>query len=126
MAIRWPRILLGAFVAEALPVLLLVALVALLGPGEAIADTAFAEELGMWVGPIAGAVATALIAWWLAKGTPTPLRHGIVLGTLVAAIDAGIVLAADTPITWLFVASWVGRIVAGAIGGGLAARTRDG
>jgi hypothetical protein len=125
MPVRWLLVLFGAIAAEVLAVLLLFIIVALLGPGEAAADLAFAERIGNWVGPIGGGLATLAIGWWVARRSASPLLHGSLVGILVAAIDVALLVAGGAGFRLLFLASAVGRIVAGALGGLLAQRQAD-
>ncbi len=121
MTIRWLRLLPAAIVAEIIPIVGLVALVAIFGPGDAAEAQDFAASLGAWVGPLGGALATFLLAIWVAR--PLAAAHvlqGGLLGVLVALLDAGLLVAGSAPFQWLFVISGVGRIVAGTLGGYLA------
>ncbi len=113
----------GAVIAaEIAPVLLLVLLVALVGGQAAEAPETLANRLGQWVGPLAGAAATMLAAWWAVRPSPRKIAHGAGIGLAVAALDASIVLAGGIAFEWLFAASWAGRVAAGAAGGTLASR----
>lgn len=121
MTIRWFRILPAAIVAEIIPIVLLVALVAIFGPGDSAEAQDFAMSLGAWVGPLGGALATFLLAIWVARPLAAGhVLHGGLLGLFVALLDAGILIAGSTPFQLLFVFSGVGRIVAGTLGGYLA------
>lgn len=123
MTIRWLRIISAAVVAEIIPIVLLVALVALLGPRDAGAAEEYAARLGLWVGPIGGAFATFLLALWVARPLAEgQVLHGVLLGTLVAVLDAGLLVAGAAGFQWLFVFSGLGRIIAGTLGGYLAQR----
>ncbi len=77
MTLRWLRLLPAAIVAEIIPIVILVALVAIFGPGDAAEAEDFAASLGPWVGPLGGALATFLLAIWVAR----PLAAGHVLHT---------------------------------------------
>lgn len=119
----WLRLPLGALIAEALPIVLLVALVAIFGPGTAEGDQAFATRLGAWVGPLGGALATFLVATWVVRPlTRSHISRGTLLGVLVALLDVTIIAAAGSPFQWLFVGSAAGRLLAGAMGGYLGGR----
>ncbi len=123
MTIRWLRIVSAAVIAEIIPIVLLVALVAIFGPSDAGAAEEYASRLGSWVGPIGGALATFLLAIWVARPLVAgPVLHGVLLGVLVALLDAGLLIAGATSFQWLFVISGAGRIVAGTLGGYLAHR----
>ncbi len=56
MTIRWLRILIAAIVAEIIPIVLLVALVAIFGPNDAAETQDYASSLDAWVGPLGGAL----------------------------------------------------------------------
>ena len=127
MSIRWLRILIAAVVAEVAAIVFLVVLVMIFGPSDAAEAQAFAERLGAWAGPLGGALATFLLALWVARPLETgQVLHGGLLGLLVALLDAGLLVAGSTPFQWLFVASGLGRIVAGMLGGYLAGRRSSG
>jgi hypothetical protein len=122
MKLRWRRILLGVLVAEVVPIVVLVAMVAVSGSREATQAQAFAASVGRGVGPVGGAILTFIMSAW--AGWPVPalaLRHGLALGGLAAAIDLSIILAAGTPFELLFGVSNAGRVIAGALGGQVAA-----
>ena len=123
MKIRWLRLIPAAIVAELIPIIALIAIVALFGPGDPAEAEAYATRLGPWVGPLGGALATFLLAIWVARPLATGhVLHGALLGVLVALLDAGLLVAGSTPFQWLFVVSGLGRIVAGSLGGYLASR----
>ena len=122
MQLRWRRILLGLLVAEAVPIGLLIAMVAVFGPREAGQAQAYAASLGRSVGPIAGGIMTFIMSAW--AGWPVPalaLRHGLALGGLAAALDLSLIFATETPFELLFGVSNAGRVIAGALGGLVAA-----
>ncbi len=152
---RWLRILIAAVLAEAIPILLLVALVAVFGPKEQTAAQAYAEHLGQWVGPLGGALMCFLAAWWVnlwRTHTCVPcwqscqhyvpakterrdesrrgrhecprhhVLHGFIVGVLAALLDIAILIATGAAFQWLFVASNLGRILAGLLGGWMASR----
>lgn len=124
MSIIWKRWLLGVIAAEAIPIVLLVALIALFGPGEAEADQVFAQELAYWVGPIGGAIATFALSLWVLKPlSGNHVAYGALFGLSVALLDSGLIVASGASFAWLFVASQCGRIVAGTIGGVVARRS---
>lgn len=118
MKIRWIRILIAALVVEALAIGLLVAAVAFFGPIDAAQAKAFAANTGRWLGPSAGAVLTFLAALWVcSKLAARHVLNGVLLGVLVAVLDVLLLIAAGEPFQWLFVASNIGKIAAGALGG---------
>jgi len=124
MKLRWGRVLAGSVIAEVVPIALLVALVAILGPSEQTQAEAYAVRLGRWVGPIAGTVTCFAAAWWAVRpGRSLGLQHGFALGALTAAIDLTLIVASGAPFEWLFAASNAGRVLAGALGGVLGARS---
>lgn len=118
---NWPRFLIAVFLAEAIPVALLVAVVAALGPSEAAEASAFAESVGAWLGPIAGAVCVFAFSYWVAAASPKPLMAGLWVGVAVAALDGGILVASGVAFEWRYVAANMVRVVAGWVGGRLAA-----
>lgn len=123
MRLRWHRIVPAAVGAEVVPIVLLVALVAALGPGERVADQQYAEQLGRWVGPVGGALAVLLLSTWVSRDLPRDrVAHGVAVGGMTAIIDAAILVASDVAFQPLFVVSQCGRLLAGWLGGILAAR----
>jgi hypothetical protein len=118
MQIHWTKLVLGAIAAEIAAILLLVCLVAAFSPNEAQAAHTHAEKLGRWVGPGAGSLFSFVGALWIAR----PLRsgqllHGILFGCMLAFIDVLILVLMRAPFEWIFVASNVGKIAAGILGG---------
>jgi hypothetical protein len=125
MKIRWIKLIAGAIAAEMLAILILVCLVAIFGPNDYGQAQAFAEKLGAWVGPLAGVILSFLGALWVCRGlTSGDLQHGFLFGLLYALLDAAIIVAAQAPFAWLFVASDGGKVLAG-IAGGLVAASKS-
>lgn len=129
MKIKAGRILLVAIASEVLAVLTLVLIVALFGPSDPAEAPAYARRLGFWVGPIAGFGYTLIGAWWIARKLgELQILHGVLLGVAVAAIDVTLLVLGGGEFLPIFVASNIGRVVAGYIGGWIAcqcSRTGD-
>jgi hypothetical protein len=124
MGLRWGRLVQGAVAAELIPILLLITLVAVFGPPDQAQAQAYAARLGQWVGPLAGALMCFLAAWWVtASPRAADIRHGLVLGTFAALLDVTLLVASGSAFQWLFVFSNLGRVLAGALGGAVGART---
>ena len=116
-SLRWGRLVVATLGAELLLILLLVALVAIAGPGEGNAQE-FADHLGRWVGPIGGALVSFTGALWLARPLARGrVLHGLLLGICLALLDVGILVASRTAFEWVFVGSNLGKIAAGSLGG---------
>ena len=122
--IRIGRITLATIAGELTPILLLVVVVLVYETRGVDPQTrqAFADRVGMWLGPIAGAIATFGFGLWAARGTDRPLLHGTLVGIAVALLDAVIIFASGSKFIPLFAASWAGKILAGVVAGLLAAR----
>jgi hypothetical protein len=120
---REVRIVVAAIAAEALGVLFLVIIVAIFGPHESGAAQAFAEQAGIWVGPISGFVLCVIGGYWVGSSNAgSPLLGGLALGIAAAALDVGIIFAAGAPFRMIFALSNIGRVVAGTTGGWLRSR----
>ena len=114
-----------AVAVEATAVLVLVLMVAVLGPADPVEAQAYAESLGRWVGPIAGFVLCLGGGWLVARHlTEGHVRQGLILGAMVAAIDVALLVASGAMFRPIFVFSNLGRVVAGSLGGLMAAETR--
>ena len=125
MKIRWIRLVAGAIAAEVLAILILVLVVAIFGPRNQAGAEAFAQRLGLWVGPLAGVVLSFLGALWVSRGlTSGRLLHGFLFGLIYALVDVALLVAGQAPFMWLFVASDGGKLLAGIAGGLVAARSR--
>jgi hypothetical protein len=125
MKIRWIRLILGAIAAEVLAILVLIAVVAIFGPRDQAQAQAYAEKMGQWVGPLAGIVLSFLGALWVSRGlTGGHLLHGFLFGLIYALVDVALLVAMQAPFMWLFVASDGGKLLAGIVGGLVAARSR--
>jgi hypothetical protein len=123
MKIRWIRLILGAIAAEILAILVLIAVVAIFGPRDQAQAQAYAEKMGQWVGPLAGVVLSFLGAIWVSRGlTSGHLLHGFLFGLIYALVDVALLVAMQAPFMWLFVASDGGKLLAGIVGGLVAAR----
>ena len=122
--IRIGRIALAAIAGELTPILLLVVVVLIYETRGVDPQTrqAFAERVGMWLGPIAGAISTFGFGFLAARGTNRPLLHGTLVGVAVALLDAVLIFAPGAKFHPVFVASWTGKILAGVAAGLLAAR----
>jgi hypothetical protein len=122
--IRIGRIALATIAGELTPILLLVLVVLVYETRGVDPQTrqAFAERVGMWLGPIVGAIATFGFGFWAARGTDRPLLHGTLVGIAVALLDAVLTMATGAKFIPLFAASWTGRLLAGVAAGLLAAR----
>ena len=126
MRIRIGRILVFAILAEILAVLTLVVIVALFGPSDPAAAQAYAERIGLWVGPIAGFLFTLAGGWWIARRLAnSQVLNGFVLGVAVALIDISILLLSGAEFLPIFAISNIGRVIAGALGGWLASQYKQ-
>ena len=122
--IHWLRLIIGAVAVEIAAVIILVILVAGFGPNDASAARAFADRLGRWVGPIAGALFTFIGAFVIARRLPGGrLLHGVLFGFCAALVDVAILLAMKAPFEWVFLISNVAKLIAGYFGGICAARS---
>ena len=121
---RIGRITLATIASELTPILLLVIVVLIYETRGVDPQTrqAFAERVGMWLGPIAGAIATFGFSFLAARGTDRPLLHGAIIGVAVAVLDAVLIFAPGAKFIPLFAFSWAGKILAGVMAGLLAAR----
>jgi hypothetical protein len=125
---NWMRVVVAVLLAEALPILLLVAIVFVYGAvrqKDSISPQEFAPLAGNWVGPIGGFFSTLLFAWWAARRARTQrIAHGAVVGVGTAVLDLGlgILLGGVGVIRPLFFVSNAGRVLAGVLGGWLATR----
>ena len=123
MNIKFGRVLIAAVVAEVVAILALVLIVFVFGPSDPAASQAFAERLGLWVGPIGGFITCFLGGWWVAKNLQSDhLVNGLALGITVALIDILLLVLSGEGFMLLFAASNIGRVVAGALGGWFAQR----
>ncbi len=121
---RFGRIALATIAGELTPILLLVVVVLVYETRgvDPEARQAFAERVGLWLGPIVGAIATLGFGFLAARGTGRPLLHGALVGVAVALLDAGLIIASGARFIPLFGASWAGKVLAGVLAGLLAAR----
>jgi len=122
--IRIRRIALATIAGELTPILLLVVVVLIYETRGVDPQTrqAFAERVGMWLGPIAGAISTFGFGFLAARDTDRPLLHGTLVGIAVALLDAVLIFAPGAKFIPLFAVSWAGKILAGVAAGLLAAR----
>ncbi len=123
MKIRWIKIILGAIAAEAAAVVILICFVAIFGPSTTSEASAFAEKHGYWLGPVAGVVFSFLGALWVSRRLVAgQLLHGTLFGLVYAAFDVAILVAMRAAFDWIFVISDGGKLIAGIMGGFLAAK----
>lgn len=127
MPVRIGRILIIAIAVEAIAIIGLVVVVALLGPSDPAAAQAYAERVGYWFGPVAGLVLCIAGGWFAARRlSERHLFNGLVLGATVAAIDIALLLVSGAAFQLIFAVSNVGRLVGGTVGGWLAGRGTGG
>jgi hypothetical protein len=123
-AYRWLRIILAAIAVEVAAIVAVFVVVAIFGPNTQAAATEYANKVGEWVGPIAGAIFSLIAAWLVARSVPERrVAHGVLVGCVVALIDVLLLVGMAASFRWLFVASDAAKIGAAFIGGSLA-RTR--
>src|ERR1700722_6635868 len=116
---NWIRVIVAIFLAEALPILLLVAVVfaySAIRQPESASPEEFAPRAGLWVGPIGGFLATLLFAWWAARcAVAQKFTHGAAVGMGTALLDLGlgVLLGGTDALQPIFFISNAGRILAG-------------
>ena len=122
--VRTGRIALATLAGELTPIVLLAVVVLVYETRGVDPHTrqAFAERVGMWLGPIAGAISTFGFGFLAARGTGRPVLHGALVGVAVALLDAVLIFAPGAKFIPLFAVSWAGKILAGVAAGLLAAR----
>lgn len=122
----WVRWCVGVGLAELLPILALAAVVAVFGPNDATAAQAYAERMGRWIGPLAGPLCVLGLSYWaLRSRQASQLQAGLLFGAGTVALDVGLLVLAQAPFDWLFVAANTARLAAGATGGFLVRRMAD-
>jgi hypothetical protein len=117
-------IFLGMVAAEVIPILLLVGIVGAYGAAGGMDHTAFAQRVGLWFGPLAGTIATFIVARAVARRSARPRVHGVLIGGAVGALDFLLVVASGAPMALLFVGSALARLAAGVAAGVLAGRAQ--
>lgn len=122
--IHWRRVIVSVLLGEAIPILVLVLLVAVLGPSETGQAELFARQAGAWVGPIAGAVTLFILAYWAGARSSRPVAQGALIGILVGLIDFGILFSAGESFALLFAVSNGGKVLAAVAGGWFALKSR--
>ena len=117
MRVRWLRCLVAAVLAEFAAIVVLIAIVALVAPRDPAAAQAYAEGLGRFVGPIAGALFGILGGYFVARPLESAhIRHGLFFGVVFALVDIALLAASRAPFEWLFVLSNAGRVIGGMLG----------
>ena len=121
MRLRWLRCLVAAVLAEIAAIITLVLIVAVVGPRDPAAAQAYAEGLGRFIGPLAGALFGILGGYFVARPlTERHLLHGAFFGVLFAMIDLALLAFSRAPFESLFVISNIGRVIGGVLGARLA------
>ncbi len=119
--IRWMPMLAGLVIAEIVPILVLVVLVFLFGPGDQQAATEYANRLGRMIGPIGGTTMGFIVAAKIGRKSTAPVQQGLLLGAGLALLDALLLIVSGARFEWLFVLSNVLKILGSGTGGALAA-----
>ncbi|MFL2855956.1 MAG: hypothetical protein ACJZ8E_06175 [Pseudohongiellaceae bacterium] len=127
MEIKYLQLVVAALAIEIISVLVLVIMVAIFGPSDPDQAQAFAADIEYWVGPIAGFIFSFLGAYVFTKNlSRSRIPNGILLGLLVAIVDASILLGSDRGFEMMFLVSNTGRVVAGTLGAYVAERQAQG
>ena len=126
--VRWLRVALAALMAQLVPLLILVVTVSVYGFIIAPNQTpefykAFADQIGKYIGPAAGTIATLGFGFWTGRHAPgQELLHGFLTGLVVAVLDATILVSPSAEFDTSSVLVLIAKILAGALGGFLAKR----
>ena len=127
MPVKIGRLLFTAIADEAIAIIGLVLVVALLGPSDPDAARGYAERVGYWFGPAAGFVPCIVGGWFVARRmSDRQILNGLALDAAVAAIDIALIVVSGAALQVIFVVSSIGRMIAGTIGGWLASRRTGG
>lgn len=120
---KYGRILLAAIASEILAVVSLVVAVAVFGPSDPGSAERFARETGSWLGPVAGFAFTLAAAWIVSRKLQSGhVQTGFAIGAAAALLDVLLLIAGGEGFQTLFVFSNLGRVLAGVLGGWMAAR----
>jgi hypothetical protein len=118
MRFRWGKVVIAGVVAEIVAIATLVGVVAFFGPADATAARDYAERLGQWIGPIGGAAYCFIGGYWAARSAgASRILYGVLVGVVAALIDVALLVGSGADFQILFVASNLGRMMAGALGG---------
>ena len=108
--IHWGSVILAAVAAEVLVILSLLA-------ASAVFEVS-GEVAGYYVGPPAGAIATFLMALWVARKLEARyILHGVLVGLMGVVLAGGFIFTAKRGDRWMYVVSFALRIVGGYLGG---------
>ena len=117
-AIRWGRVVLGAFLAELILVVFVIPIRALGGPESAVTVLAVAGSFFVFVP----------VAWWLFRSARKPVLHGALMGVAAALMYTLLALAAQyfapdsPPIPLIYYVAHALKVAGGAAGGWFALR----
>jgi hypothetical protein len=113
--IRWGRVVLAAVAAEAAVILLIVAISTI--------KPEFGESAGYYVAPPASAVATFLMALWVARKLDAGfILHGVLVGVVGVVLTGGLIFVVKPGDRFMYGVSFVLRIIGGYLGGVVARR----
>lgn len=108
--IRWGRVVLAAVAAEVIVIVSLVAISTLFKVPSELA--------GYYVAPPASALATFLMVLWFARKLESRfILHGVLVGFVGVALTGGFIFTAKPEDRWMYVVSFVLRVVGGYLGG---------
>jgi hypothetical protein len=117
MKLRFGSIAIAAILAEILGIFSVVLLVVMFRPADETQIRAFAELLGLVIGPPSGVLFCLVGGYWVARRARTSYRaHGLATGATAAILYIFIGMVSGAPFSWI-VTSSVARIVGGAVGG---------
>jgi hypothetical protein len=117
--IRWKRVIVAAVLSE-LAVIAVISLVMgvyalLIAPGRTSAEYGeFGENAGYYLAAPAAAVAVFVGAFWAVRKLESGfVANGVLVGVIATLLTAGMIVGARPGDRWVYIASFVLRIVAG-------------
>jgi hypothetical protein len=129
--IRWKRVVLAAFLSEICVIMVLISITAVYGfavaPGRTDEEyQRFSETAGYYVAPAAGALATFLLALWVATKVESRfIANGMLVGVVSVVLTAGFLVGARPEHRLMYLVAFALRIAAGYLGGYVAQTRRS-
>ena len=117
-SLRWGRIVLGGVLAEVILILAVIPMRAMGSSDSAITVLAVAGSFLVFI-PVAG---------WLARATPRPVLHGVLMGAFAAAVYVALTFVGQLfvpdapPVPLIYYVAHGLKLAGGAVGGWLAQR----
>lgn len=124
--IRWGRVILAAVLAEVAVIVVLAAGITIYSLWTGVSYESLGQDVGYYLAPAAGAVATFLMVLWVARALDSEfVANGLMVGVVGVVLTVGFIFAARPEDRLMYGVSFALRVLGGYAGGVVAQRMRS-